>query len=194
MSRLPNSPAHSVPLPLPDPDADKKQASRQLTALVVINCFLASGILVFLLFAGPVLAAMFEDFGARLPAPTRALLACVFFMKRWWWLVVPSAAGALTFLGRRLDRDDLIGCLKISLVVTLIAALSPWRSSFPSSSSPPWPPPRSNRCYATMCFGCVAVAARIPLGPTAISPHTNPGSSPPCARSAAIPGKSASSR
>jgi type IV pilus assembly protein PilC len=40
---------------------------------------------VLLIFVIPVFAAMFKDFGAKLPAPTQFLIDLSNFMKTWWW-------------------------------------------------------------------------------------------------------------
>ena len=42
---------------------------------------------VLLIFVIPVFAAMFADFGAKLPAPTQFLIDLSNFMKKWWWLL-----------------------------------------------------------------------------------------------------------
>jgi type IV pilus assembly protein PilC len=52
-------------------------------AIVLVN--------VLLIFVIPVFAAMFKDFGAKLPAPTQMLIDLSDFMKHYWWLIAGSA-------------------------------------------------------------------------------------------------------
>ena len=55
-------------------------------AIVLVN--------VLLIFVIPVFAAMFSDFGAKLPAPTQALIDLSNFMKHWWWALAIGSYGA----------------------------------------------------------------------------------------------------
>jgi len=48
-------------------------------AIILVN--------VLLIFVIPVFAAMFADFGAKLPAPTQFLIDLSNFMKVWWWAI-----------------------------------------------------------------------------------------------------------
>jgi type IV pilus assembly protein PilC len=62
----------------------KKVKSAMTYPIAVIG--LAVGLVnVLLIFVIPVFAAMFADFGAKLPAPTQALIDLSDFMKAWWW-------------------------------------------------------------------------------------------------------------
>ncbi len=54
-------------------------------AVVLVN--------VLLIFVIPVFAAMFKDFGAKLPAPTQMLIDLSDFMKHWFWAVGIGAYG-----------------------------------------------------------------------------------------------------
>lgn len=53
--------------------------------LVASNLLLAIAIQCGLLFVVPVFAAMFDDFGAKLPVLTRLLLRASELWKAWWW-------------------------------------------------------------------------------------------------------------
>jgi type IV pilus assembly protein PilC len=55
---------------------------------------------VLLIFVIPVFAAMFADFGAKLPAPTQMLIDLSDFMKAWWWAVGGAAYGVFFFLSK----------------------------------------------------------------------------------------------
>ena len=55
---------------------------------------------VLLIFVIPVFAAMFADFGAKLPAPTQFLIDLSNFMKKWWWLLGLIAYGVFFFGSR----------------------------------------------------------------------------------------------
>jgi type IV pilus assembly protein PilC len=76
-------------------------------AIVLVN--------VLLIFVIPVFAAMFADFGAKLPAPTQMLINLSNFMKRWWWAIAIGAYGVFfvvnkyvhTPTGRR-QKDHLL--------------------------------------------------------------------------------------
>jgi len=55
---------------------------------------------VLLIFVIPVFAAMFADFGAKLPAPTQFLIDLSNFMKGWWWAIGLFAYGTYWGVGR----------------------------------------------------------------------------------------------
>jgi type IV pilus assembly protein PilC len=55
---------------------------------------------VLLIFVIPVFGEMFKDFGAKLPAPTQALLDISDFMKAYWWLIGIVLYGVFTALSR----------------------------------------------------------------------------------------------
>jgi type IV pilus assembly protein PilC len=61
-------------------------------AIVLVN--------VLLIFVIPVFAAMFADFGAKLPVPTQLLIDLSHFMGHWWWAIFGGAYGAYWLLGK----------------------------------------------------------------------------------------------
>ncbi|WP_233256674.1 type II secretion system F family protein [Opitutus sp. ER46] len=64
----------------------KKVKSAMTYPIAVIG--LAIGLVnVLLIFVIPVFAAMFADFGAKLPAPTQFLIDLSNFLKSWWWAI-----------------------------------------------------------------------------------------------------------
>src|SRR5690606_37917425 len=62
----------------------KKVKSAMTYPIAVIGLAVAL-VNVLLIFVIPVFAAMFADFGAKLPAPTQMLIDLSYFMKSWWW-------------------------------------------------------------------------------------------------------------
>jgi type IV pilus assembly protein PilC len=71
----------------------KKVKSAMTYPIAVIGLAIAL-VNVLLIFVIPVFAAMFADFGAKLPAPTQFLIDLSNFMKKYWWLLGLSAYGA----------------------------------------------------------------------------------------------------
>jgi len=77
-------------------------------AIVLVN--------VLLIFVIPVFAAMFADFGAKLPVPTQMLIDLSHFMGKYWWLIAICCYGAYwlgskfvaTPKGRRLKDHALV--------------------------------------------------------------------------------------
>ncbi len=61
-------------------------------AVVLVN--------VLLIFVIPVFAAMFADFGAKLPLPTQLLIDLSHFMGHWWWAIGGACYGAYWGLGK----------------------------------------------------------------------------------------------
>ena len=61
-------------------------------AIVLVN--------VLLIFVIPVFAAMFADFGAKLPMPTQLLIDLSHFMGHWWWAIGATCYGAYWGLGK----------------------------------------------------------------------------------------------
>ena len=61
-------------------------------AIVLVN--------VLLIFVIPVFAAMFADFGAKLPMPTQLLIDLSHFMGHWWWALAAGCYGAYWGLGK----------------------------------------------------------------------------------------------
>jgi len=59
------------------------------TFVIVANILLLLVIQAALLFVVPVFAAMFADFGSRLPLATQILVDASNFWKHWWWLCSP---------------------------------------------------------------------------------------------------------
>src|SRR4051812_61696 len=70
----------------------KKVKSAMTYPIAVIGLAVAL-VNVLLIFVIPVFAAMFADFGAKLPAPTQFLIDLSNFMKKWWWAVGLGAYG-----------------------------------------------------------------------------------------------------
>jgi type IV pilus assembly protein PilC len=71
----------------------KKVKSAMTYPIAVIGLAIAL-VNVLLIFVIPVFAAMFADFGAKLPAPTQFLIDLSNFMKHWWWAIGMGAYGA----------------------------------------------------------------------------------------------------
>ncbi len=70
----------------------KKVKSAMTYPIAVIGLAFAL-VNVLLIFVIPVFAAMFKDFGAKLPAPTQFLIDLSNFMKAYWWLIGAVAYG-----------------------------------------------------------------------------------------------------
>src|SRR3954468_2393999 len=70
----------------------KKVKSAMTYPVAVIGLAVAL-VNVLLIFVIPVFAAMFADFGAKLPAPTQMLIDLSNFMKAWWWALGLGAYG-----------------------------------------------------------------------------------------------------
>jgi type IV pilus assembly protein PilC len=77
----------------------KKVKSAMTYPIAVIGLAIAL-VNVLLIFVIPVFAAMFADFGAKLPAPTQALIDLSDFLKHWWWAILIGVYGAFWFLGK----------------------------------------------------------------------------------------------
>ncbi len=71
-----------------------------------LSVFAAGAVIVLLVFVVPRFAEVFGDMGARLPAPTRLLMAVSAFLRRFWWLLGAgiAAAGAGLAVGARTPR------------------------------------------------------------------------------------------
>ena len=61
-------------------------------AIVLVN--------VLLIFVIPVFAAMFADFGAKLPVPTQMLIDLSHFMGKWWWAVAGTGYSVYFIFGK----------------------------------------------------------------------------------------------
>jgi general secretion pathway protein F len=59
-----------------------------------LSVFAAGAVTVLMVFVVPRFAEVFGDMGARLPAPTRVLMAVSEFLRRFWWLLGGGAAAA----------------------------------------------------------------------------------------------------
>jgi len=77
----------------------KKVKSAMTYPVAVIGLAVAL-VNVLLIFVIPVFAAMFADFGAKLPAPTQMLIDLSDFMKAWWWAVGGAAYGIFFFTSK----------------------------------------------------------------------------------------------
>src|SRR6266567_4683557 len=75
----------------------KKVKSAMTYPIAVIGLAIAL-VNVLLIFVIPVFAAMFKDFGAKLPAPTQFLINLSEFLKGWWWAVLICTYGAFWWL------------------------------------------------------------------------------------------------
>ena len=70
----------------------KKVKSAMTYPIAVIGLAIAL-VNVLLIFVIPVFAAMFADFGAKLPAPTQFLIDLSNFLKHWWWAIGAGLGG-----------------------------------------------------------------------------------------------------
>ena len=77
----------------------KKVKSAMTYPVAVIGLAVAL-VNVLLIFVIPVFAAMFADFGAKLPAPTQFLIDLSNFMKAWWWALGLGAYGIYFVTGK----------------------------------------------------------------------------------------------
>src|SRR4051812_6066288 len=77
----------------------KKVKSAMTYPIAVIGLAVAL-VNVLLIFVIPVFAAMFADFGAKLPAPTQFLIDLSNFLKAWWWAIL-IAGYAVYYVGNR---------------------------------------------------------------------------------------------
>ncbi len=77
----------------------KKVKSAMTYPIAVIGLAVAL-VNVLLIFVIPVFAAMFADFGAKLPAPTQFLIDLSDFMKAWWWAIGLGAYAGWFLLGK----------------------------------------------------------------------------------------------
>ncbi len=77
----------------------KKVKSAMTYPIAVIGLAVAL-VNVLLIFVIPVFAAMFADFGAKLPAPTQMLIDLSNFMKAWWWAIGLGCYGVYYFGGQ----------------------------------------------------------------------------------------------
>lgn len=68
----------------------KKVKSAMTYPVAVIGLAVAL-VNVLLIFVIPVFAAMFADFGAKLPAPTQMLIDLSEFLQQWWWALLVGA-------------------------------------------------------------------------------------------------------
>ncbi|MFA6287155.1 MAG: type II secretion system F family protein [Opitutaceae bacterium] len=93
----------------------KKVKSAMTYPIAVIGLSIAL-VNVLLIFVIPVFAAMFKDFGAKLPVPTQMLIDLSDFMKAWWWAIGLACYGIYYFgskfvatpRGRRLKDLSLV--------------------------------------------------------------------------------------
>ncbi len=77
----------------------KKVKSAMTYPIAVIGLAVAL-VNVLLIFVIPVFAAMFADFGAKLPAPTQMLIDLSNFMRAWWWALGLGAYGIFYFTNK----------------------------------------------------------------------------------------------
>ncbi|MEO6567738.1 MAG: type II secretion system F family protein [Opitutaceae bacterium] len=74
-----------------------KSAMTYPVAVIALSFALVNVLLIFVI---PVFAAMFADFGAKLPAPTQFLIDISAFLKSYWWALGIAGYGAYWGLGR----------------------------------------------------------------------------------------------
>jgi len=77
----------------------KKVKSAMTYPIAVIGLAVAL-VNVLLIFVIPVFAAMFNDFGAKLPLPTQMLIDLSNFMKSWWWALAIGAYAIYFFVNK----------------------------------------------------------------------------------------------
>jgi type IV pilus assembly protein PilC len=77
----------------------KKVKSAMTYPIAVIGLAFAL-VNVLLIFVIPVFAAMFKDFGAKLPAPTQFLIDLSNFLKAWWWALGIGGYGVFFTVGK----------------------------------------------------------------------------------------------
>ena len=77
----------------------KKVKSAMTYPVAVIGLAVAL-VNVLLIFVIPVFAAMFADFGAKLPLPTQLLIDLSDFMKAWWWALGLAAYGIFVAINK----------------------------------------------------------------------------------------------
>jgi type IV pilus assembly protein PilC len=113
----------------------KKVKSAMTYPIAVIGLAVAL-VNVLLIFVIPVFAAMFADFGAKLPAPTQFLIDLSNFMKAWWWAIGLGAYGIYLVTGKyiatpngRRQKDDFL--VKAPIFGNLCT-----RSRSPASAAP----------------------------------------------------------
>jgi type IV pilus assembly protein PilC len=83
----------------------KKVKSAMTYPIAVIGLAIAL-VNVLLIFVIPVFAAMFADFGAKLPAPTQMLIDLSNFMKAYWWAIGIGAYGAYFFISKYVSTPN----------------------------------------------------------------------------------------
>jgi type IV pilus assembly protein PilC len=93
-----------------------KKVKSAMTYPIAVICLAIALVNVLLIFVIPVFAAMFADFGAKLPAPTQMLIDLSNFMKSYWWAIALGAYGSYklsakfiaTPKGRRMKDEFLV--------------------------------------------------------------------------------------
>jgi type IV pilus assembly protein PilC len=70
-----------------------KKVKSAMTYPLAVICLAIALVNVLLIFVIPVFAAMFADFGAKLPTPTQMLIDLSNFMKSYWWAIGLGAFG-----------------------------------------------------------------------------------------------------
>jgi type IV pilus assembly protein PilC len=74
-----------------------KSAMTYPVAVIGLSFALVNVLLIFVI---PVFAAMFKDFGAKLPAPTQFLIDLSNFVKAWWWALGLGGYGIFTVFSK----------------------------------------------------------------------------------------------
>ena len=109
----------------------KKVKSAMTYPIAVIGLAVAL-VNVLLIFVIPVFAAMFADFGAKLPAPTQFLIDLSNFMKAWWWAIGLGLYGACLIGNVPIEQTvkPIMGYLGLLFIVLLVIAFVPAISTF----------------------------------------------------------------
>jgi type IV pilus assembly protein PilC len=106
-----------------------KKVKSALTYPIAVICLAIALVNVLLIFVIPVFAAMFKDFGAKLPVPTQLLIDLSEFLKSWWWAIGLSVYAVYYFgskflatpRGRRI-KD--LGLVRAPIFGTLVLKIS----------------------------------------------------------------------
>jgi type II secretory pathway component PulF len=117
-------PAASAPPVMDRSNAMENAVQKPLTKLIIVNVLLLGSIEFALVLIAPIFAAMFADFGAKLPMPTQLLIDWADFPNRWWWggdpVLGPFAAIlAICFAKRVAPRK----CLRLALAFQILLLL-----------------------------------------------------------------------
>jgi type IV pilus assembly protein PilC len=77
-----------------------KKVKSAMTYPIAVIALAVALVNVLLIFVIPVFADMFDDFGAKLPAPTQMLIDLSDFLKAWWWAIGLGCYAIYFILGK----------------------------------------------------------------------------------------------